>query len=369
MLTLPVSRFGRPSLVIGALVVSLLACGASPPADEPVAASASAVTSDDTGMKAEVCHAGQTISVARPAISAHLRHGDSLGGCPSPCVADGCDDGDVCSANFCDPFTGGCASTPVSCDDSNPCTADSCDPATGCRATPVPDGSRCEDGPCTGPACPDHVCQGGACISASVARCDAVDHERLTASIPSYFMANAPASLCVPPTTVGSDALAGTVTICTRSTCNGAPGCAVDLHWYSAVASTGQVDVLASPAGNLDVTVANSPLFGTATCSLAARFPGSEYAAFFTSPEVAGHLEVLLGSERFDVGPVELSGCSGLGPIAEIVVHLARESVGSILQQSLPRDSAHLEDFVWECSPPPADSVLVCEPIPSARSR
>jgi Dictyostelium (slime mold) repeat len=41
-----------------------------------------------------------------------------------------CDDGDLCTANSCDPLTG-CVSESVDCDDNNSCTSDSCDSATG----------------------------------------------------------------------------------------------------------------------------------------------------------------------------------------------------------------------------------------------
>lgn len=49
-----------------------------------------------------------------------------------------CDDGDQCTNDSCDPATGGCTNTAVTCEDGDPCTTDSCDPATGCVHTPVP---------------------------------------------------------------------------------------------------------------------------------------------------------------------------------------------------------------------------------------
>ena len=34
--------------------------------------------------KVTICHDGRTISVAAPAAGAHLRHGDTIGPCPTP---------------------------------------------------------------------------------------------------------------------------------------------------------------------------------------------------------------------------------------------------------------------------------------------
>lgn len=43
-----------------------------------------------------------------------------------------CDDGNICTADSCDPLTGHCVNAPLACDDGNSCTEDSCDPVTGC---------------------------------------------------------------------------------------------------------------------------------------------------------------------------------------------------------------------------------------------
>lgn len=86
-------------------------------------------------------------------------------------AAPGCDDGNACTADACDPMTGcihtpqagacpdsdactqgevcvqgSCAKTPISCDDSNLCTDDSCDPQTGCVHTAAADGTACDEG-------------------------------------------------------------------------------------------------------------------------------------------------------------------------------------------------------------------------------
>ena len=82
-----------------------------------------------------------------------------------------CDDGNRCTADACNPATGGCVSTPVVCEDGNACTQDTCNAGTGqCVFAPLPTGSTCDDGdPCsTADVCvpetglPAPVCRGSA---------------------------------------------------------------------------------------------------------------------------------------------------------------------------------------------------------------
>ena len=107
-----------------------------------------------------------------------------------------CSDGNPCTADLCDPETGGCTASAASggecddgsactegdtclfgvcvgkkvlCGDDSPCTADACDPASGCTHAPVDPGSSCDDGDfCTGP---DVCAAGGVCVGAPIA-CD-----------------------------------------------------------------------------------------------------------------------------------------------------------------------------------------------------
>jgi outer membrane protein assembly factor BamB len=114
-------------------------------------------------------------------------------GAPQP----SCDDGNVCTHDFCDPFSGcqhsavangaSCADGDVcdgdetcrqgacsggaalACDDHNPCTTDTCDPLGGCGHAAVPDGSPCPDGTvCNG----DEVCSQGTCVAGAPPTCD-----------------------------------------------------------------------------------------------------------------------------------------------------------------------------------------------------
>jgi hypothetical protein len=84
---------------------------------------------------------------------------------PVSCV----DDGNPCTAEACDPMTGGCRSTPrtgASCDDGDGCTMnDACDAMGLCRGAP----RNCDDGfPCT-----TDTCSGGVCVhSPNNAACD-----------------------------------------------------------------------------------------------------------------------------------------------------------------------------------------------------
>jgi len=105
----------------------------------------------------------------------------------------GCDDGNPCTDDRCEPRTGcvhghntascddgnacttgdGCArgrcasSAPVGCDDGNPCTDDRCDPQVGCvrvdNRAPCDDGNACTTG---------DVCTAGRCASGAAVGCD-----------------------------------------------------------------------------------------------------------------------------------------------------------------------------------------------------
>ena len=76
---------------------------------------------------------------------------DPGGGCVFVDNSRGCDDGNPCTIDRCNPNTGACEYAPVSCDDGNACTLDRCDPAAGgCVYVPV----NCDDqDPCTIDGC------------------------------------------------------------------------------------------------------------------------------------------------------------------------------------------------------------------------
>lgn len=69
-----------------------------------------------------------------------------------------CDDSSVCTLG--DKCSGGaCLSgAPVNCNDGNPCTADFCDALAGCQQPPAPDGIKCGQGECEAGGC---ICPGG----------------------------------------------------------------------------------------------------------------------------------------------------------------------------------------------------------------
>ena len=74
---------------------------------------------------------------------------------PPDCSRDHhCDDGDLCTHDFCREDEGACDTRPVRCDDLNDCTADgACGPEAGCTTVSVSDGTPCAGGSCTSGAC------------------------------------------------------------------------------------------------------------------------------------------------------------------------------------------------------------------------
>jgi len=124
-----------------------------------------------------------TISVGEAAVPAHLRHGDSLGTCPTGCQGDpaACDDGNACTSDSC-AADGSCVHQAASCDDGNPCTVDLCQEESGCFAVAAADGTWCDDGnSCTGAdACRAGSCQGSAIAGCCVADADCDDLDSCT---------------------------------------------------------------------------------------------------------------------------------------------------------------------------------------------
>ena len=125
--------------------------------------------------KVTICHLPpgnpnnpQTISVGESAVSDHLRHGDSIGECPSGCLLNptSCDDSNPCTFDVCLP-TGQCDHRPIDCNDGNPCTYDSCDKSVGCVNSPE-NGLACDDSnPCT----TRDTCSNGNCIGQPIENC------------------------------------------------------------------------------------------------------------------------------------------------------------------------------------------------------
>jgi len=132
--------------------------------------------------KVTICHrspdvgGSQTISVAEPALAAHLKHGDQPGPCASGCESNpsSCDDGNACTSDVC-LASGQCEHTAVNCDDGNQCTVDSCNSTLGCLNAPAPAGTSCDDGKaCTG----NDACNGtAACVGSPIAGCCTTNDE------------------------------------------------------------------------------------------------------------------------------------------------------------------------------------------------
>jgi hypothetical protein len=157
-------------------------------------------TGADAASTVTLCHQGQTITVPPTAVSAHLRHGDTLGACNTPTpgpdacaeIVDGPDPTGLCSwccqgvccqapANQCNPAGLCCAPNCAN----RECGPDGCgnDGTCGCgaggtctRGAVCPDGQTCAcpsgracnpvSGQCPGPpACTPQTCRNGCCDS------------------------------------------------------------------------------------------------------------------------------------------------------------------------------------------------------------
>jgi hypothetical protein len=103
---------------------------------------------------------------------------DNAGGCRHTAMPDGasCADGNICNG-FETCQSGVCAAgKALGCDDGNPCTSDLCDPVSGCKHEPVADGTSCADpNVCDG----EEVCKAGRCVTGKPLVCD--DHKPCTA--------------------------------------------------------------------------------------------------------------------------------------------------------------------------------------------
>ena len=108
------------------------------------------------GDKVEICHFPpgnpanfHTITVSSNAVDKHIvEHGDVVGACCGVV----CDDGDVCTANFC--IDAACTDEPVDCDDPFSCTDDSCVSANNEGCVNSPNDANCAAGETCDPADP-----------------------------------------------------------------------------------------------------------------------------------------------------------------------------------------------------------------------
>jgi hypothetical protein len=118
------------------------------------------------GKKVTICHQGQTISVAKPALKGHLKHGDTMGACPgqdtpgaeTPGPTAICTDG-IKNGNETDVDCGGgtcprCA-TGKTCSTRNDCASARCNAGTcqTCQNANTDCGTDANGGMC---ACRDH---------------------------------------------------------------------------------------------------------------------------------------------------------------------------------------------------------------------
>ncbi|MCC6996412.1 MAG: hypothetical protein IT370_17510 [Deltaproteobacteria bacterium] len=133
-------------------------------------------------------------------------------GCTHTPVATGtsCADGTVCNGAETCNAGGACVSgTPLTVDDGNVCTADSCDPVTGVSHAPVAAGTSCADGTvCNGAETCD---AGGACVSGTPL---AVDDGNVCT-----------ADSCDPVTGVAHTPVAAGASCADGTVCNGAETC------------------------------------------------------------------------------------------------------------------------------------------------
>src|SRR5262249_50410135 len=96
--------------------------------------SGAALADGHGGHKVTVCHKGRTISVARPAVKGHRRHGDTVGPCPS-CSCPTTPDPVTC--HYGKAFDNLCLAE---------CAGESADQCSGCACPSIVDPVVCEEG-------------------------------------------------------------------------------------------------------------------------------------------------------------------------------------------------------------------------------
>jgi hypothetical protein len=142
----------------------------------------------------------------------------------------GCDDGNACTTDSCNP-AGGCTIEQVVCDDGNACTTDSCNPATGCTTEPVVcnDGNACTTDSCnpaTGCTTEPAVCNdGNACTTDSCNPATGCTTEPVVCNDGNACTTDScnPATGCTTEPVVCNDGNA-----CTTDSCNPATGCTTE---------------------------------------------------------------------------------------------------------------------------------------------
>ncbi|MBM4345423.1 MAG: hypothetical protein FJ100_18785 [Deltaproteobacteria bacterium] len=156
-----------------------------------------------------------------------------------------CDDGDICTADSCDPAAG-CVHKGANCADGNPCSVDSCDPKTGqCAFATAPlEGKACnadDDGCTVGDTCLKGTCKKGVAVlcKVAVAACEQV---ACSSSGPQSFA-------CV--VSAATDGLP----------CEGTDACLLGAQCQGGVCAAGKLEKLfvqthAGPVGTLELRAA-----------------------------------------------------------------------------------------------------------------
>jgi hypothetical protein len=151
-----------------------------------------------------------------------------------------------------------------------------------------------------------------------------------------YFVAHLPTELCVSRTTVGN------VEVCTQTTCNGAPGCPLDLHWSNVASSTDHLEARVDLVGTLGLTAS---FFGIPqSCTLSVSALGSLYSADYAVAVQGNELGLTLNAGPV-AAPIEFSGCGGLADAVGLVSTL----VDSMLASMLLSDPGKLADYKKTC--------------------
>jgi hypothetical protein len=169
-------------------------------------------------------------------------------------------------------------------------------------------------------------------------RCTAGDIDRFVASLPLWFVAQYPKSLCVPETSTTQGLV--TVTACAES-CGDGVGCLMQIVHYDAgyVASNAAFSSLADASLAVDLSFSLDGL-ALGSCTLTVTVTDAVYQATVTIAADGSTLGASVADAAASGVVPALAGCNGLGPVVVAVLDAYEPDLLSTLASLLATEAS-----------------------------